>query len=75
MATQLFKDFSKLFDSIHWENMEQIQLAYGLFKETAITMMYKNIKAIVRSPAGDTNFFDIVAGVFRRDILAPYIFI
>ena len=29
----------------------------------------------VRSPDGDTEYFDIVAGVLQRDTLAPYLFI
>ena len=57
--------------------MEQILLAYGLPKETvaAITILYKNTKVKVRSPDGDTEYFDIVAGVLRGDTLAPYLFI
>ena len=38
-------------------------------------MLYKNTKAIVCSPNGDTDFFDIVAGVLQGDTLAPYLFI
>ena len=57
--------------------MEQILLAYGLPKETvaAITILYKNTKVKVRSLDGDTEYFDIVAGVLQRDTLAPYLFI
>ena len=57
--------------------MEQILLAYGLPKETvaAITFLYRNTKAKVRSPDGDTEYFDIVAGALQRDTLAPYLFI
>ena len=33
------------------------------------------MKVKVRSPDGDTDYFDIVAGVLQRDSLAPYIFI
>ena len=57
--------------------MEQILLAYGLPKETvaAITILYKNTKVKVRSPDGDTKYFDIVAGVLQGDTLAPYLFI
>ena len=57
--------------------MEQILLAYGLPKETvaAITILYKNTKVKVRSPDGDTEYFDIVAGVLQGDTLAPYLFI
>ena len=45
--------------------MEQILLAYGLPNETvaAMTILYKNTKVKVRSPNGDTEYFDIVAGV------------
>ena len=38
-------------------------------------MLYKNTKVKVRSPDGDTDYFNIVAGVRQRDTLAPYIFI
>ena len=57
--------------------MEQILLAYGLPKETvaAITILYRNTKVKVRSPDGDTEYFDIVAGVIQGDTLAPYLFI
>ena len=34
-------------------------------------MLYKNTKVKVRSPNGDTHYFDIVAG----DTSAPYLFI
>ena len=76
-ATLLFVDFTKAFDSIHREKMEQILLAYGLPKETvaAITILYKNSKVKVRSPDGDTEYFDIVVGVLQGDTLAPYFFI
>ena len=76
-ATILFVDFSKAFDSKHWGNMEQILLANGLPKETvaAIMMLYRNTKVKVRSPDGDTDYFNIVAGVLQGDTLAPYLFI
>ena len=75
-ATILFVDFSKAFDFIHRGMMEQILLAYGLPKKTiaAIMMLYKNTKVKVRSPDGDTDYFDIVAGVLQGNILAPYLF-
>ena len=57
--------------------MEQILLVYGLPKETvaSIMMLYKNTNVKVRSPAGDTDFFDIVTGVLQGGTLAPYLFI
>ena len=57
--------------------MEEILLAYGLPKETvaAIMMLYRNTKLKVCSPDGDTDYFDIVAGVLQGDTLDPYLFI
>ena len=48
-----------------------------LAKETVavIMMLYKNTKVKVRLPDGDTDFFDIVAGVRQGDTLAPYLLI
>ena len=76
-AALIFVDFTKAFDSIHRGKMEQILLAYGIPKETvaAITILYRNTKVKVRSPDGDTEYFDIVAGVLQGDTLAPYLFI
>ena len=57
--------------------MEQILLAYGQPKETvaAITILCRNTKVKERPPDGDTEYFDIVAGVLQGDTLAPYLFI
>ena len=51
--------------------------AYGLLLEnvTAIMMLYKNTKVEVRSPDGDTVYFEIVTGELQEDTLAPYLFI
>ena len=41
-------------------------------------MLYKNTKAMVRtvrSPDGDTEFFNVLAGVLQGDTLAPFLFI
>ena len=76
-ATLLFVDFSKAFDSIQKRKMEQIRLAFGLPKEnvTAIKMLYENMKAKVCSPDGNTDFFDIVAGVLQGNTWVSYLFI
>ena len=37
--------------------------------------LYRNTKVKVRSPDGDTEYFDIVAEVLQGDTLAPYLFI
>ena len=70
--TILFADFSKAFDSIPRGKMEPILLAYGLPKGpvAAIMMLYKNTKVKVRFPDGDTDYFDIIAGVLQGDTLA-----
>ena len=76
-AVLLFIDFSKAFDSIDRSKMEQILLAYGIPEKVVkgIMMMYSNTQAFVRSPDGDTEYFDINAGVLQGDTLAPYLFI
>ena len=76
-TTLLLVDFTKAFDSIHREKMEQILLAYDLPKETvaAITILNRNTKVKVRSPDEDSEYFDIVAGVLQGDTFAPYLFI
>ena len=72
-ATLIFVDFTKAFDSIHRGKMKQILLAYGIPK--AITILYRNTKVKVRSPDGDIEYFDIVAGVLQGDTLALHLFI
>ena len=76
-ATILFVNFAKAFDTIHRGKIEQIPLANSLPKEAiaAIMMLYRNTKVKVRSPEGDTDYFDIVAGVLQGNILVPYLFI
>ena len=57
--------------------MEQILPAYGLPKETvaAKTILDRNTKVKVRLHDGDTEYFDIVAGVLQGVTLAPCLFI
>ena len=71
-ATLIFVDFTKAFDSIHRGKMGQILLAYGQPKKTvaARTILYRNTKVKVWSPDGDTEYFDIVAGILQEDTLA-----
>ena len=65
----LFVDFTKAFDSIHKGKMEQIQLPYGLPKETVAAITKVHLLD------GDTEYFDIVSGVLQGDTLATYLFI
>ena len=57
--------------------MEQILLVYGIPKETvaATMILYRSTKVKVCSPDGDTQYFNIVAGVLQGDTLASYLFI
>ena len=66
-AVIIFVDFSKAFDSIDWSKMEQILETYGIPNQIikAIMTMHKNTQAFVKSPDGDTEFFDIIAGVLQ----------
>ena len=41
----------------------------------AITILYRNTQVKMLSPDGDTEYFEIVAGVLQVDTLAPYLFI
>ena len=78
-ATISFVDFSKVFDFIRRGTMEQILLINGLSLEretvAAIMILYKSSKLKVRSPDGDTDCHNILAGVLQGDTLAPYPFI
>ena len=54
----------------YWKGSLPVALDKG-----QLTILYRNIKVKVRSPDGDTEYFDIVAGVLQGDTLAPYLFI
>ena len=76
-ACIIFVDFLKAFDSIDRGKMSKILRAYGIPIDTikAIMMLYNNTISMVRSPDGDTDFFDISAGLLTGDTLAPLLFI
>ena len=38
-------------------------------------ILYRNTELKVRSPGGDTDYLDILAGVQQGDTLNPYLFI
>ena len=73
-AAIIFEDFSKVFDSIDRSKMEQILEAYGIPSDItkAIMIMYENTQAFVKTPDGDTKFFDIIGGVLQGDTLLPF---
>ncbi len=57
--------------------MLKILQAYEIPKTIveAVGKMYENTKAKVVSPDGETELFDLLAGVLQGDTLAPYLFI
>ena len=72
-----FVDFKKAFDLINREAMFEILPLYGIPDEVvkAIRSLYTNTKATVITPDGETDFFNIEAGVLQGDTLAPFLFI
>ena len=76
-AILIFIDFKKAFDTINRGKMLAILKTYGIPEElvTAISIMYEDTTAKVITPDGETETFNILAGVFQGDTLAPYIFV
>jgi hypothetical protein len=72
-----FIDFKKAFDTIHRGKMLKILTAYGVPNQlvNAIAKTYENTRAKVISPDGETDLFQILAGVLQGDTLAPYLFV
>ena len=72
-----FIDFKKAFDSIHRGKMMKILKAYGVPPRLlqAVRSMYANTRAKVMTPDGETEEFDIMAGVMQGDTLAPFLFV
>ena len=56
--------------------MMRILKAYGIppILLRAIEKMYTNTMAKVVSPVGETDVFEITAGVLQRDTLVPFLF-
>ena len=67
----------KAFDTIHRRKMLKILHAYGIPRQIseAIGNMYNKAMAKVISPGGETQLFEILAGVLQGDTLAPYLFL
>ena len=74
-ATLLFIHFSQPFDAIYREKMKDILIIYSIPTEiiNIILILYNNTRSMVRSPDGDTLFFDITTGVLHGDKLAQFI--
>ena len=70
-------DFRKAFDTIHRGKMLKSLPASGILKQIvdAIGKMYETTKERVVSPNGETDLFEILAGVLQGDALTPYQFV
>ena len=66
-AHQLVKEARKL--------VQRVTAEKGKTTEKTTNTLYTNTKAIVTTPDGDTESFNILAGVLQGDTLAPFIFI
>ena len=75
-AIIVFVDFKKAFDSIHRGKMLEILRKYGVPDKLvkAVEQLYIGTFASVLSPDGETDKFEIKAGVLQGDTLAPYLF-
>ncbi len=75
-AVLTFINFKKAFDSIHRGKMMKILEAYSIPPSLVQTIqsMYTNTRAKLITPDGETELFDIKAGVMQGDTLAPFLF-
>ena len=57
--------------------MFSILKAYGIPQRllNPIQQMYSNLQAKVVTPDGETDLFNITAGVMQGDTLAPFLFV
>ena len=72
-----FIHFRKAFDTIHRGKLIEILRAYGVPDKMieAIEATYSETWAKVRTADGETETFQILAGVLQGDTLAPFLFI
>ena len=73
----VFIDFTKAFDSIDWNYIDNILLAYDVPNEIvdAVMSVYYGAKAAVKYNGTISDYFDLGVGILQGDTLAPYLFI
>jgi Reverse transcriptase (RNA-dependent DNA polymerase) len=74
----IFIDFTKAFDSVNWNWMRAILLAYNVPIKLVNTIMslYHGATAKVKLENNEfTDFISLSSGVLQGDTLAPYLFI
>ena len=67
------KIFFILLSSVWTSNIFSVSICLSV--SLSLSLSLKNTKVKVRFSNGDTDYFDIVAGVLHGDTLAPYLFI
>ena len=76
---QFFKNFffnSSLDNDLKPKLAEDTYMSYKNTRVKVLSLiLYKNTKVKVCSPDGNTDYFDIVAGVLQGNALASYLFI
>ena len=76
-AIYTFIDFKNAFPSVRWFAIEAALKSFHVPAKliNGILSMYESHKGFVKTADGDTEHFDITAGVLQGDTLAPYLFI
>ncbi|CAI9714781.1 Hypothetical predicted protein [Octopus vulgaris] len=71
-----FIDYSKAFDSIDHDNLWKCleEMGTPLYLVQLIRSLYRNQEATVRTPYGDTDWFEIGKGTQQGCILSPAVF-
>ena len=75
-AALIFVDFSKAFDCVNPEKMFELLGKYGNPPEiiSVIKVLYCNTKSTILTPDGETEHFNILAGILQGDTLPPFLF-
>jgi len=73
----VFIDYTKAFDSVKWDQLKAILIAYRLPMKlvNGIMSLYRGATARVRTSDGLTDVINLCRGVLQGDTFAPYLFV
>jgi hypothetical protein len=73
----VFVDYTKAFDSVKWDQLRAILIAYRIPIKLVdgIMSLYKGAIARVKTEDGLTDLITLFRGVLQGDTLAPYLFV
>ena len=73
----VFIDYTKAFDSVKWDQLKAILIAYRLPVKlvNGIMSLYRGATARVRTSDGLTDIIALSRGVLQGDTFAPYLFV